>query len=258
MLGSLYLDRDSFLHRLHPVAKILGLGLMFVGPLVLTHPVWLLPLAAVILVLGFLARFGPNLRRFWKILLVFYLLSFALWSVMAPGGEPIARCGPLRVSRESLIYAAGMALRLDLFLLLAVLFTSVTRVEELTDGLCRIGLPYRVSFALSLAFRLVPMFMASAMRVVQAQKCRGLDLDAGNIFQRMRKYAPVFIPVFVGAVRGGDALALAIESRGFGAKKERTCLAEYAFGAADVVALLFVALLGGACVLLRICGYGAV
>ena len=258
MFGSLYLDRNTVLHRLHPVTKILGLLMMFVGPLCFTRPAYLLPLAAAALALGLAAGFGPNLRRFWKLVIAFFLLSFVLWSVIAPRGEPFAQWGFLRFSHESLLYAAGMGLRIDLFLLLTLSFASITRIEEFTDGLNRMGLPYRVGFALSLAFRLVPMFAASALRVAQAQKCRGLDLDSGNILQRMRKYAPIFIPVFVGAVRGGDALALAIESRGFGASGKRTCLAKYAFGATDVGALAFAALLGGACVLLRVWGYGVV
>ena len=56
-----------------------------------------------------------------------------------------------------------------------MLFLSTTKVEEFTAGLARLGVPYRVGFAITLSFRLVPLFIDSALTVVQAQNLRGYD-----------------------------------------------------------------------------------
>ena len=73
--------------------------------------------------------------------------------------------------------------------------------------------------AVSTAFRMVPTVLAGSASVVQAQKSRGLDLESGNIFARLRKHLPLLVPVFVNAIRTTDLLAMALESKGFGSKR---------------------------------------
>jgi len=103
-----------------------------------------------------------------------------------------------------------------------LVFLSTTRVEEFTAALRRLGLPFPVSFAFSLAFRFVPTFADSAYTIIQAQKSRGLDLESGGILTRIRRHVPLLIPAVVGAVRTTDLLAMALESRGFGGSGRRT------------------------------------
>ena len=61
-----------------------------------------------------------------------------------------------------------------------ILFLSVTRIEEFAYALTRLGMPYKVGFTMTLAFRLVPVFVDAAATVVQAQRCRGLDFERGG------------------------------------------------------------------------------
>ena len=67
---------------------------------------------------------------------------------------------------------------------------------------------------MSLAFRLVPLFMDSALTVVQAQSLRGYDFNQGNLLERMKRYVPAVIPVFMGALRRANNMAMALEARG--------------------------------------------
>ena len=100
----------------------------------------------------------------------------------------------------------------------AFLFLSVTRIEEFAYALTRLGLPYKVGFTMTMAFRLVPVFVDAAATVVQAQRCRGLDFERGRLWQRMRRYVPVIVPVFMGALRRADQMAMALDARGFQAR----------------------------------------
>jgi energy-coupling factor transport system permease protein len=59
---------------------------------------------------------------------------------------------------------------------------------------------------------------------MDAQKSRGLELEKGNFLKRIRNFIPILIPLIVGAIRRSLELAEAMESRAFGAKKERTSL----------------------------------
>src|SRR5206468_3908909 len=74
----------------------------------------------------------------------------------------------------------------------------------------------------TLAFRLVPVFFDAALAVVQAQRCRGLELGRGGIVARLRRFVPILVPVLIGALRRADRMAMALELRGFNSGRPRT------------------------------------
>jgi energy-coupling factor transport system permease protein len=78
------------------------------------------------------------------------------------------------------------------------------------------------------------------MTVVQAQRCRGFNFDEGNVVQRIRRYVPVIVPVFIGALRRADGMAMALEARGFQSGRRRTALEEYQFRGSDALGLALV------------------
>ncbi len=254
----LYLDRDSALHRLNPVTKIFGLLLIFIALMIFNHPLYLLPLFLLILLIGAMAKSLSNLRRIWILMLILAFFSFLLWSMFFKGPTLLFKLWFLRISKESLLYGLGMGIRLNGMILAGLIFISCTRIEEFTAGLNRLGLPFRACFALSLAFRLVPTFALTSLTIVQAQKSRGLDLESGTLLERIRKHIPLLVPIFVYAIRNTDLLAMALESKGFGARKKRSYLLEFRTGWQDFLALGFLLALNVAFILLRLRGLGVI
>jgi energy-coupling factor transport system permease protein len=160
------------------------------------------------------------------------------------------------VEREALLYGFSTALRIIITVIAGMIFLSTTRNEEVAIGLVRLGIPYRFAFAVSTALRLVPTIVATGLTIGQAQRSRGLDLDSGNIIQRIRKHVPLLVPVFVTTVRSTNVFSMALESKGFGAGSGRTFFLHTAMGRRDALVLVaFVALLAG-CIALRVAGYG--
>jgi energy-coupling factor transport system permease protein len=139
-----------------------------------------------------------------------------------------------------------------------MIFLSTTRNEEIATGLVKLGIPYRFAFAVSTALRLVPTIAATGSTIGQAQRSRGLDLESGNIIQRVRKNTPLLIPVFVSTIRSTNVFSMALESKGFGAARERTYFLRLAMGRRDAVVLLVFALVLVTAVALRLMGYGGV
>src|SRR6185295_3239912 len=109
---------------------------------------------------------------------------------------------------------------------------------EFALALSRLGLPYRAGFVLSLAFRLVPVFLDAALTVRDAQRCRGLDFTRGSVRQRIARYVPVIVPVFIGGLRRADQMAFALEVRGFSSGRVRTALPRPAFAVPDALVLV--------------------
>jgi energy-coupling factor transport system permease protein len=218
----LYLDRNTWIHRLDPRTKTIGLLIGFGNCLCFNHPLYLGTISLAVLLTALSARALPNFWRLRYILALLVLFSSLLWPFFVKGPTPIWSWGPFALSKESILYGTAMGLRLATFVAMGLIFLSTTRNEELTNGLIRMGLPYPVAFALSTALRLVPTFAGAGATIVQAQVSRGLDLESGSILQRAGKFIPLAVPLFIYAIRHTNLLAMALESKGFSPQAKRT------------------------------------
>ncbi len=248
----LYLDRDTFVHRLDPRTKMFLLVGAFVLAFLFVNPLYGLAVLGLVVAFGALARSLVNLKRIRFILVMIGLVTVVMWSVFSQGETPLF----LFVEWEALLYGVGVALRLDATIIAGMIFLSTTRNEEIATGLVKLGVPYRFAFAVSTALRLVPTIAATGSTIGQAQRSRGLDLESGNLFERVRKNVPLLIPVFVSTIRSTNVFSMALESKGFGASPKRTYFLRLAMGRRDVLVLLVFALLLAAALVLRFAGYG--
>lgn len=234
MRVQLYLGADTAIARLDPRVKLGILATFFVSAFVMESALWVLPLAFVLVLLLVSARAVENVRPFAPLFVIAPIASFVIWSFFYRQGQPVPLFGALGVTWEAMRYGLGMGLKLACFLAASLLYLSITRVEEFTDTLRSLGLPYRASFAVALSFRLVPLFLDSALTVVDAQRARGLDFGAGTVFERIRRYGTVIVPVFMGALRRADFMAMTLEARGFGRLAVPTRLPRPPLRAADM------------------------
>lgn len=180
-------------------------------------------LAAILFILVLLIIYSGSIKNLLSIkwlVIVISVMSIIFW-----------------LPTRSLIHGITVALRLDIMIITGILFVSCIRVEEFSSGLNRLGLPYRVAFAVSLAFRLIPSIFSIIQTTADAQQTRGLNLKEGNIIKKVRKYVPLFIPVISLLVRDAHQLSMALESKGFGFANKRTNYTEHAMEAPDYIAL---------------------
>jgi energy-coupling factor transport system permease protein len=255
----LYLDRETWAHRLDPRTKIFAALILFSLCLCFNHPLYMGAVTLGILAIAVFSRALPNLWRLRFILILLFAFSFLMWPLFAQGPTPLWSWGPLALSRESLFYGIAMGLRLSSFVMAGLILLSTTRNEEMTHGLIGLGVPYPVAFAFSTALRLIPTLAGAGATIIQAQVSRGLDLESGNIFQRMGKFIPQAIPLFIYAIRYTNLLAIALESKGFSPGTKRTFYYETRMEKRDfgVVLFLFIILAASLYIRLRL-GLGAV
>jgi energy-coupling factor transport system permease protein len=248
----LYLDRDTWVHRLDPRTKMLLLVGTFVFTVLFLDPLYQVVVLGIVVAFGAAARALINLKRIWFILLMVGVMSVILWTIFASGETPLF----LFVEREALLYGIGIALRIDITIIAGMIFLSTTRNEEIAGGLVKLGIPYRFAFAVSTALRLVPTVASTGSTIGQAQRSRGLDLDSGSFFERVRKYIPLLVPVFVSTIRSTSVFSMALESKGFGASPKRTYFLRLAMGRTDALTLLVFAAILAAAITLRVLGFG--
>lgn len=248
----LYLDKDTFLHRLDPRTKIFLLLAAFVLAFIFVNPLYTCAVLVLMFLFAYLAKCLENLRRIWFILVIVAVMTAILWSIFGQGETPLFWF----VEQEALLYGISIAFRIDALIVAGIIFLSTTSNEEIAIGLVRLGIPYRFAFAVSTALRLVPTIVGMAVTISQAQRSRGLDLDSGNLFQKVKKHIPLLVPVFISTIRSTHVFSMALESKGFGAEPKRTFYLNPVMTQRDVLALIGFTLLIAATIVLRFAGYG--
>lgn len=245
MLGQ-YVPAESPVHRLDPRTKILG-TMWLVGVLFATRS-----LAGLVVLTAFLGgvlaagRIAPayavrGLRP------VFWLVGIAVvFQVLFgdSGGHVLFRRGPLVVTRENLAAGAFYGYRLILLVAATTVMTFTTSSVELTDGLERLLRPFRrvgvpaheLALMMTIALRFIPTLFEETETIMKAQMARGAEFALGSLVARARALIPLLVPLFVGAFRRADALALAMEARGYRGGEHRTRMKELRVAVRDYVA----------------------
>jgi energy-coupling factor transport system permease protein len=252
MDSEIYLDLDTFFHRLDPRTKITLLLVVFVVILYFQSPFWVLPIGLMVFAHGYFSKSLKNLNRIRVLMIILFVSSIVMWTIFSSGKTPLFWIFKL----EALEYSLGRTIVMLSLITEGMIFLSTTRNEEFVIGMIKMGLPYRVGFAISTALRLVPTIVTSALTIAQAQRSRGLDLDSGGIFERIKKYTPLLIPVFVSTIRNTNIFSMALEAKGFGAREDRTFYIDPHMKKADYIILGFTAVLFVSLTALKIAGFG--
>jgi energy-coupling factor transport system permease protein len=258
MLTSLYIDRGSVIHRLHPVVKLAALFAMFWSAFWVDQPLALTPLAILMIWAAHASGSWANFFAFRWFILLIIPPTMIEWMAVYRQGPPAINLWLVHLSSASVLFGLGKGLKLAELLAASILFLSTTTIEDFTSSLISLRVPYRVAFAMSLAFRLVPLFMDSALTVVQAQSLRGYDFNRGHPLERLRRYVPALIPVFMGALRRVNNMAMALEARGFGAGLRPTMLGNYPLRWSDLLASFILIAIGTLYLILYLSGLGEV
>lgn len=227
----MYLNVRSFLHTLDPRTKMLvvlycmATALMFILPLY--------QLCLLIATLAYCAA-GKCLVNVWRTRYLFlsvFIVTLLIWVFTIQTGEKLF----LFITIDGLNKGLSAGMGLIIIILSSIAFLSSTKIEELSAGLMKIGVPYKGAFTLTTAIRMVPMIINTGNTILQAQKSRGLDVDTGNILQRMKKYLPLMIPAIVTTIRGTNLFAMALESKGFGYSPDRTSYISLKYAPRDYI-----------------------
>jgi energy-coupling factor transport system permease protein len=237
-----YRPGNSALHRLDPRPKMLFLIVVLIAFFLPSAP-WVLLVftASIVAVIAFFlgpAQLLPPLKTLWPILILISLLT-----------APFHRAGlpVLRVVDITLVTTEGLNMTLVLllrFLGITFGFFAVVRTVALDDMVLSLrwfGLPYAACLVMTITLRTIPSLAATWHNVVDAHRLRS-GLDGRRRRRRIvETYGPVLTSVLIEAVKGIPALAMALESRGFGRRNARTSYAELKKGRALVGDMLVLA-----------------
>lgn len=246
-----FVPGDSVVHRLDARVKLL----LMVAYIVLIFlvkeiPVFVIPLAFMLMAIvlsGISPSYALSSLKPMRWLLVF---MFIINIFFTRGENVLVSFWILKITREGILQAIFITIRLVLLVSGTSLLTLTTSPIALTDGLERIFKPlsvfkfpaHELAMMMTIALRFIPTLMEETDRIRKAQMARGADFESGNIVSRAKAMVPVLVPLFVSAFRRADELAMAMESRCYHGGEGRTRMHEAQLHPADGVAVLVTAL----------------
>lgn len=215
-----YVAGSSPLHRLGAVPKLVWLAAVVAFCLVTLHPVPLLVVLVAALGLaawsGIIAPARRALAILGPIAASVVVLQVAAPTACPGGCTVLATLGPLTITGEALGRGLGFVLRLLAMASVAVVLLVTTRPADLFGGLRRLRVPHAAALVLATTLELVPLLARELALVLDARRARGLRTSG------ISAVAPALVPVFVAAFERVGRLAIAMESRGYGAGVART------------------------------------
>ena len=245
-----YLPYDTFIHRLDPRVKIIGVFLYIITIFFVENFITFIPFVILLIVMLYVAKIP--LKSIFKSLkpLLFIIIITGLINLFTIPGEIVAKIGPLSISKEGIYRTAFTILRLVLIVISTSILTYTTSPMELTDGLEKIFSPLKrfgfpageLAMMISISLRFIPTLFDEAQKIKMAQMARGADFESGNIINRAVAMVPLLVPLFINAFKRSDELATAMEARMYRIGEERTKLNEIIMDKTDYLTLfLFMA-----------------
>ena len=145
------------------------------------------------------------------------------------------------VTLEQMFYMLNISLKYFVALPVAILFISATNPSEFASSLNKIGVSYRVGYAVSIALRYIPDIQRDYHNISQAQQARGVELGKKEkLLNRLKNSVNILLPLIMSSLARIDTISNAMELRGFGKNpKKRTWYTQRPFKRNDWIAMGF-------------------
>ena len=260
MILGRYIPGNSIIHRLDPRSKLVAMILLIIIAFWANNPITTLILfiaTGIFVILSEvpLSFFIKGLRSMF--FLIAFTTLFQLFFIS--GGQVLFEMGFIKITSYGIEQAGIIFCRFVLIIFFSTLLTLTTMplslataVESLLGPLKRFKIPvHEIGLMLSMSLRFVPTLMDDTIRIMNAQKARGVDFGEGNVIQKVKAMIPILIPLFATSLKRADSLATAMEARGYQGGNGRSQYRQLNWMNRDSIALLFVCVLGAILFLLK-------
>ena len=121
------------------------------------------------------------------------------------------------MAMEGVVWGTVTALKFLIALFSSNWIIMTTKPKEILLALNRLGVPIKITFVAMTALRFVPIIMEEWYITLNAQQARGLRINKLNIRGLLSMLTTTLSTLIVNSIRRARILALAMETRAFGA-----------------------------------------
>jgi energy-coupling factor transport system permease protein len=225
-----YKYMDTAIHRLNPSCMLAWLIGVVILSLIFEDPVYLTLLFLSTLPVVALAKVTGRWLSFMKFTLFLCLMIVALNTLFSFSGEHVIWGAPFQIpligcpaiTLEGIIFGVGMSIRLAAIISAFAILTLTVHPDDLMAQLVKMKIPYKPVLVMSLSTRFFPTLLRDVDTLADVQRSRGVELDKGNVFKKVRNRAPMVVALLSNSLERAVQVAEAMEARAFGTDKKRS------------------------------------
>ena len=244
-----YIDRPSPIHRLTGASKLMAVLLWSIAAMTTFYTPLLMVMTAAAFVLFRVAKLKiRDISFVLSLMLIYILMNNVLIYLFSPdhgvnlyGSETVLFriAGPYNITTEQLFYHFNVILKNACTIPIVLLFVCTTNPSEFAASLNRIGVSYKISYAVALALRYIPDIQREYHDISLAQQARGTEMSKKASFvNRLKAASSILIPLILSSMERIETISNAMELRGFGKNKKRTWYTGRKFSKQDILSML--------------------
>lgn len=249
-----YMPIDSPIHRLNAVTKLIFFVVWSLVAMITFDTRILAVMLTIGCVIFAISRvpFRNVAIPVYLILIFLFLNNVAIFLFSPQEGveiygsrtEWLHLVGRYTLTWEQMFYQMNVTLKYLTVLPMALLFLVTTHPSEFASSLARIGVNYRIGYALAIALRYIPDIQRDYRHIAFAQQTRGLDLSRKEkLGTRIKNAISIVWPLILSSLERIEKISAAMELRGFGSQKKRTFYNSRPLATGDYIALALLAVL---------------
>ena len=165
-----------------------------------------------------------ELKEYLKPWKFFAPIAFGLL-VISPitiGKTPIFPNSNIPYYAEGLEFGILLTLRWFAFITSSFSFIWTTHPRDLVQSLAEIGIPYTIAHAFEIALAMLPIIDYDARIITYSQKIRQVGHGKNRLTASWEKMTKLMTTMLIRGIKHSQTLAIAMNSRGYGAYKTRT------------------------------------
>jgi len=266
-----YVDKPSFIHRLDPRVKLFLLVPLLLLAIASNAAFTLFCVFLFVVLLYVIARI-PR-RRYKAILLIglissvsfFFFGSFfyfgfyhypegsvhVWWWVFRPEqADSIPILGPIILAltqgrgivlcAEGFLWGTITALKFLVAIFSSNMMIMTTKPKDILLALNKLGVPIKLTFVAMTALRFVPVVMEEWYITWNAQQARGLRIRKIDLKGAVNALTATISTLILNSIRRARILALAMETRAFGANAKKVSYNELKMNRVDIAATVII------------------
>lgn len=226
-----YLPLDSWMHKIDPRFKIIGMIIMLVAIFIPSGWIGYALLSLVVIGVLVISKIPFKfIITSFKPMLFMMLFLLVINIFVSKTGRLLLDLGFIKIYSDALSKTAYIGIRLVLMIVVTTILTTTTKpldmtlgIEDLLKPLKRFGVPaHEIAMMISIALRFIPTLIDETNRIMKAQSSRGVDFQEGSLKERIVGILSLIVPLFVSAFQRAEDLADAMEARGYSPGRTRT------------------------------------
>jgi energy-coupling factor transport system permease protein len=262
-----YTNRNSLIHRLHPLTKMGWAVVILILSMVFTDPLYLVGVLISVVLVGLVGKVIKETLVYLTAIFFIGLIVFVLQIAFRPSGPVLFTVTPeswrafggwFPVTEGGLRYGISMGLRMLCLVSVFPVILTTTQPRDIVMALVeKLYVPYEYAFMFTTALRFMPVIMSEVTTISEAQRSRAYAVEGWNPIRKMQAFAPIAMPIVFIAIGKADRLGLCMELRGYG-NKNRTYLRQLHMTVADWVAVILLVAAVAISLWISSLGYGKI